>query len=395
MASATKRFSDESVEPGMRVQESQIEDRLPPEAGGTHTGLATAGRSVELGVAAAQPQPSRLHLSLKSVLRKSYALDLLSRITARDRVEILLYHGFCPGSRSDPRFPRLMPIREFEEHIRTCTRYLPPLSLDQALRPGASGVVVTFDDGYANNFKLAFPVLQKYQFPATIFLTTGFLDQSTPLWSNWLEFLVMNAPACDTVFNWQAIPIALPLAGSAPRVQILAGLSRWLHLLPVNEIHRFLRTLEAHLHTWYDWHAVPDLLQPLSWDEVRIMRRSGLVSFGCHTVSHPVLSRCSREVQTFEIHDSKRRIERELGEECTAFAYPFGKHMDYTEVTGQIVKDAGFDLALTAESGSTRPSSCNPYEVRRWGADLGVDELSFLVSGGPLISGSIKGRGRH
>jgi len=305
-------------------------------------------------------------------------------------VEILLYHGFCPGSSRDPRFPKLMPIEQFEEHVRVCARYLRLVSLDEVLRPGASGVVITFDDGYANNFELAFPVLQKYQCPATVFLTTGFLDRSTPLWGNWLEFLVMTAPPCNFVFEWRDTPIALPLAHSAHRAEVIARLSRRLHLFPIGEIHEFLRALEVHLHVRYDWGITPDLLRPLTWDNVRAMRRSGLVSFGCHTVSHPVLSPCSLEVQTSEILDSKRRIEQELGEPCTTFAYPYGKRTDYTEVTSQIVKSAGFKLAVSAESGSTKPSSRNAYEVRRWGADLAVSELSFLVSGGPLLSGYLK-----
>jgi len=376
----------------VRLQEHQLEERSPLLLqGGGQRGSGPAGTKPEEDVATAKMVEShRLHSSLKSVLRRTGALDILSRATARDRVEILLYHGFCPGSSPDPRFPRLMPIQRFEEHVRACARYLPPMSLDQLLQPGASGAVITFDDGYANNFELAFPVLQKYRFPATVFLTTGFLDQSTPLWGNWLEFLIVTAPACDFVFKWRDLTIALPLTDSVRRAEVVAGLTRPLHLLPIADIHEFLRALEAHLHVRYSWETVPSQLRPLKWDEVRIMHRSGLISFGCHTVSHPVLSCCSTEVQTFEILESKRRIEEELGEECTSFAYPYGKHTDYTEVTGQIVKDAGFDLALSAESGSTKPSACNPYELHRWGADLGINELSFLISGGPSFSGVLK-----
>jgi peptidoglycan/xylan/chitin deacetylase (PgdA/CDA1 family) len=378
----------------MHFQESQVEERIPPPEGSSQARLSTGGMEPERDLASASGIGSRrLHPFLKSVLRKSCALDLLSRATAQDRVEILLYHGFCPGSRRDQRFPKLMPIQQFEEHVRACARYSRPISLDQIFQPGASGVVITFDDGYANNFELAFPVLQKYQFPATVFLTSGFLDQSRPVWGDWLEFLVMTAPSCDSVFEWRDVQIALPLAHSAHRAGVVAGLARRLRILPIAEIHEFLHALEAHLHVCYHWDTMPSLLRPLKWHEVRTMRRSGLVSFGCHTVSHPVLSRCSAEAQTSEIFESKRRIEEELGEECNIFAYPYGKKRDYTEVTTQLVKRAGFELAVSAESGSTKPSACNPYELHRWGADLGVNELSFLVSGGPSVFGYLKEHG--
>jgi len=350
-------------------------------------------RVAELSPVSAKAGSRPWHSFLKGVLRKSHSLDLVSRATARDRVEILLYHGFCPGSIPDPRFPGLMPIQQFEDHIRTWMRYLPPMSLHQLLEPGARGVGITFDDGYANNFELAFPVLEKYQIPATVFLTTGFLDQSTPMWGRWLEFLVATAPARDSIFEWRDSQIPLSLTTPVRRREAVSGLNRRLRLLAIDEIHEFLGALEQHLQVRYCWDEVPSLLRPLAWDEVRTMRRSGLITFGCHTVSHPVLSRCTPEVQTFEIVESKRRVEQELGEECKTFAYPYGKHSDYTEATSQIARGAGFDLVLTAKSGSTRPSTCDPYELPRWGADLGVNELSFLIAGGPKFFGDLKEQG--
>jgi len=326
------------------------------------------------------------HSSFKGLLRNLGALDLLSAITARDRAEIFLYHGFCPGQEPDPSFPRLMPIDLFEEHIRICSRFLRPLSLKQVFEKSVSGVVITFDDGYANNYELAFPILQKYGFPATIFLTTGFLDQSTPLWGNWLEYLVMQAPARDTVFEWNGARTELSFSDSINRIQLIATASQTLRLLSIEEIHDFLHALEGHLELEYNWERIPNPLRPLTWEQVRTMHGSGLISFGAHTLSHPVLSRCSEETQTFEILQSKSRIEEELGEECAIFAYPYGKRSDYTPVTREVVRRSGFKLAVTAEPGSTRPSSCGPYEVPRWGADLGVNELSFLVSGGPILS---------
>jgi len=381
----------------MQFQEHQLEQPAPPlvESSG-HFEFGAAGTNAERNVeGASRTGPHRWHSFLKGILRKSCLLDLLSCATARDRVEILLYHGFCAGSRPDPRFPKLMPIDLFEEHVRICARYLPPLSLDQLLKPGSRGVVITFDDGYANNFDLAFPVLRKYRMPATVFLTTGFVDRSTPLWGNWLEFLVMAAQARDSVFEWRDSKVDLPLTSSLRRTEVVAGLVRALRQLPIADVHEFLRALENHLKLRFNWKNVPNLLQPLTWDQVRTMRQSGLVSFGCHTVSHPVLSRCTREAQTFEILESKRRIEEELGEDCTTFAYPYGKHSDYTEATRQIVRSAGFDFVLSAESGSTKPSTCNPYELPRWGADLELNELSFLVSGGAAFSGYLKEHGRR
>ena len=373
------------------MQEYQIEEKVPVKVGSQHK--TDADRSLAIPARATSDRvvvrPSTS--SLKGLLRRSGALDLVSVLTARDRAEILLYHGFCPGNEPDPMFPRLMPISLFEEHVRTCARYLRPLSLEQLLDPGACGVAITFDDGFANNFELAFPILQKYGFPATIFLTTGFLDLSTPLWGNWLDYVVMNAAAQYTILEWNGHPIELSISDATTRRGLLSALTKDLRLLPIEEIHDRLRRLERCLQVKFDWQNVPRQHRPLSWEQARAMRQTGIISFGAHTVSHPVLSRCTPATQSYEISQSKRRIEEELGEECTVFAYPYGKGTDYNATTRDIVEGVGFRLALTAEHGSMKPSRCNPFEIPRWGADLAVNELSFLVSGGPMLSSYFRG----
>jgi peptidoglycan/xylan/chitin deacetylase (PgdA/CDA1 family) len=323
-----------------------------------------------------------MKLFAKRLLTKTHALDLISRMTRDDRIEILLYHGFCEGSvRMSGSLSKLMPIKTFEEQIGIFARYGRSLRLEDVSRGTASGIVLSFDDGYASNYHLAFPILEKYGFTATVFLTTGFIDRSVHLWSDWLECLLMNAPRADTVFQWRGSVINLQLATPGAPERLATELKRKLRQHPISEIHGFLQALESHFQLRYGWDDVPQLLKPLNWNEIRAMRRSGLVSFGAHTVSHPVLSRCSATVQQYEIYESKRRIEEEIGESCTTFAYPYGTVADYNPVTKRIVKEAGFALAASTVSGSNCASSCDQYALRRWGVDISGDELSYLVSG--------------
>jgi peptidoglycan/xylan/chitin deacetylase (PgdA/CDA1 family) len=316
-------------------------------------------------------------------------LDLISRFTSANRVSIMLYHGFCKGSTRDPRFPKLLPIQQFEEHLKIFARYGRPCSIEQLAAGADRGVAVTFDDGYANNYELAFPILKKYRFPATIFVTTGFLDRTAPLWGDWLEFLVTTTTRTDTTFHWKGniIPLKFRQAGPAA---VIAELKALLRATPSPGVSDFLHALQQHLRLSYDWTVMPEQLRPLRWEDVRAMRQSGLISFGAHTVSHPVLSRCSPAEQTSEIITSKQRLEEELGESCLLFAYPYGQPGDYTELTTQIVRRAGYTFALSARSGNNQPPLWNPYDLRRWGADLSADELSFLVSGGPNVIGALK-----
>ncbi len=327
---------------------------------------------------------------IKKTLRSTHALDLISYLAKTDHLAIMLYHGFCESSEPDCRFANLLPISVFEDHIRIYSRYGRPLSLEELKDGSTSGIVVTIDDGYANNYELAFPILEKYRFPATIFVTTGFVDRTLPLWGDWLDFLVMAAPKADTVFEWNGTGIALMLAGAGAAAHLARDLRQRLGAMSPEHIHEFLRRLQEHLQLRYGWDDIPKQLRPLSWDEARAMRRSGLVSFGAHTQSHPVLSRCSADVQKSEINGSKSRLEQELGERCYAFAYPYGKEGDYDCASRSLVQEAGYTLALTAESGFNRPSACDRHALKRWGANVSADELSFLASGAPLITESFR-----
>jgi peptidoglycan/xylan/chitin deacetylase (PgdA/CDA1 family) len=334
--------------------------------------------------------------TVKRLLRRSRALDLITHAADRGRVTILLYHGFTPGATRDDRFPQLMPVARFEEQIKLLLRYASPLRLGEISNQPRAGVVVTFDDGYASNYKLAFPVLLKYQLPVTIFLTTGFLDCMTPLWGDWLEILLITTKPCSTVFQHNGLRHQMNLSSRTCATETLRNLKSTLKTWPIHKIHGFLRALEDHLKVGYSWRSAPEALSPLTWTEVRTMQSSGLVSFGAHTVSHPILARCSQARQCLELTESKHRVEEEVGMPCHMTAYPNGSALDYTEETTQLVRKAGYRLAVTTEPGYNRYSDIHWVQLRRWGGDISPDDFSFLVSGGAAISERLRrtvGRG--
>jgi peptidoglycan/xylan/chitin deacetylase (PgdA/CDA1 family) len=328
--------------------------------------------------------------TVKRVLRTTGASEIIRRVTPPGRVDILLYHGVCEGSLHDSRFPTLMPLKQFERQVEFLAKRAKPLRLERLAQGQGEGVVLTFDDGYANNFHLAFPVLLKYEFPATVFLATGFVDRAIPLWGNWLQFLLSCAPRRNSCLVWRDERVPLRLRDCESVDALAVEFRHRLRRMAIADIHDFLRALESQLQICYDWDRAPQELHPLTWDQVRAMRRSGLVAFGSHTVSHAVLSRCAADVQASEIAASKKRVESELGEACPAFAYPYGQSGDFTGETRRIAAAVGHTLVLTAEPGFNTPSRSCPVDLKRWGANLGLDELDFIISGGPVLSGYVR-----
>jgi peptidoglycan/xylan/chitin deacetylase (PgdA/CDA1 family) len=121
-------------------------------------------------------------------------------------------------------------------------------------------------------------------------------------------------------------------------------------------IDRLILELEA-----CDRKASPNLM--LNWDEIRIMQQHH-ITFGSHTVTHPILSRSSVERIKTEIQNSKETIEKHLNVPVTTFAYPVGRSEDFNENVKSLLKEAGYICAVTTISGANETGQ-DPFELRR------------------------------
>ena len=314
------------------------------------------------------------------------------------KLSIMLYHGFSESKDKGEWTlnSEFMPISKFEQDLKVYLKYGTPISLKDLLckeRLPRSPIVVTIDDGYANNYNLGFPVLKKYNFPATIFLTTGFIDRWQFLWTDWLEFIAVNASNVDIKIELNKEVISFNLGEPQGRNNVVKHLKSILKNMPLIKIKSFLYELQEMSKVKYDWERIPEKLQPLTWKQIREMKKSGLISFGGHTVSHAILSKCNKEEQEFEIAESKARIEKELNEECLILAYPNGKENDFTEETIRLAKKANYRIAVTTNSGYENSNEYDSFKLKRWGTDLfSKGDLEFLISGGSLLTGAVRRR---
>jgi peptidoglycan/xylan/chitin deacetylase (PgdA/CDA1 family) len=209
-------------------------------------------------------------------------------------------------------------------------------------QPAGNVAVITFDDGYKDNYRYAFPILKKYRVPATIFLTTGCIDQRRLLWGDALDYIVLTTDA-DRIEHEQlgTIPIKTRKQKSSALFEIKQNIMK---KIPNSQKLRLLEDLECDLGVEIPEHSGDDIM--LSWDEVRRMREEGML-FGAHTVTHPILSNTTFKEAQFEIEGSKHRIEEELGERISTFAYPNGKPADINADTINLLKQNNFTCAVT------------------------------------------------
>jgi peptidoglycan/xylan/chitin deacetylase (PgdA/CDA1 family) len=130
---------------------------------------------------------------------------------------------------------------------------------------------------------------------------------------------------------------------------------------------------------------------PLRWDEVAEMARSGLVSFGGHSHTHAILTRCPAAVAEEELAVSKRIIEDRTGTRCTLFSYPNGERGDFDRATRELLVRLGYACGLTTVPG-LNPRRADVYELKRTGIGNAVspDRLLLLLSGLPQAAARLR-----
>lgn len=237
-----------------------------------------------------------------------------------------------------------------------------PSDLEHAkANPRGRHVLISFDDGYRDNYAAAFPVLKSHGVPATFFLATRFLDQPHISW--WDEIAWMVRTTTHDFLDgpdWLADPLLIDHIDPQTTIRQLLKVFK---LLPGDRCYEFLQWLGDETGCG----RCPTRLafnQWMTWDMVREMRAGGM-QFGAHTVNHPILARIPIERQRWEITESRKRIERELGEPINTFSYPVGGISSCSSETIDCLNQEGFQWAFRYGVGFRPDPFDEPLQIPR------------------------------
>lgn len=266
------------------------------------------------------------------------------------RLAILMYHRVLPAP--EPLRPWDVDARAFDWQIRTLTRWFKVLPLREAaqrLRDGtlpARAVSITFDDGYADNLTIAAPILQKYGAHATFFIATGYLDGGR-MWNDTVIEALARARGARLDLNAAGLG-QFDIASTEARLDSLKKILAQLKYLEPAERVRRADAIAAAV-----GQPLPDTLMMTS-AQLRELHASGM-EIGAHTVSHPILARVDEATARREILDSRDRLRALLNADIPTFAYPNGRpDTDYRKAHVEIVREAGFEVAVSTAWGAAR-----------------------------------------
>lgn len=322
-----------------------------------------------------------MRASLKRLFGRGCAGLGIARLAdrfSRGRFTVLMFHRVVDAdtARASANAPLMVEEGVFRDMAATVAERCRCLPLDEAVawavadgRSSRPVVAITFDDGYGDFWDKAFPVLRRYGLPATMYLPTGFLDDTDRFfWWDAVEAFFADVPPKDAL---KAADLPEAFVGDV----FALALDPW-----PDKVRAFirgpLRRLEPEARARFmDMLPAPRAKRPpmLDWDQVRELAASGLVDFGAHGVNHPLLDEVDAAPALEEVAVSKRRIEEEIGRPVTSFAYPSGRVPDYHR---DMLARAGIGLAVTTRFGGNDAGS-DPLRLRRVDARLCLAGRAF------------------
>lgn len=240
--------------------------------------------------------------------------------------------------------------------------------LDRGLPLPENAVLVTFDDGYDDNFRVAYPILRDLGMSAMFFVSTGHIDSGMPYAYDWLAHMVYRTNAHELESPELGRSWRLPDSTEARQEVVKELLDAMKSRTVATQ-----KSLLARLQREWDMPPMPHPhCRPMTWEQLREMRAGGM-EIGSHGVNHLTLSQLPAADMEAEVRDSKLRLEQELGVAIKVMSYPVGGLTAFDGNVMDTVRASGYALACSYMSGTSTGGGASRYAMRRIPVERDMD----------------------
>ncbi len=299
---------------------------------------------------------------LARLCQRSGVLSVLAgmRRLLRNDVRILAYHRVLAST--DPAgftFDAELisaSAAAFRAQMRLVKRHFHPLRFDELLAYIDSGhalprksVLVTFDDGYDDNYRIAWPILRELDMSAMFFVSTGHIDTGLPYVYDWLAHMICAMPSGELALP--ELDMRVQVSESLPsRRKLVARVLDRLKVLDAERQEALIARLEGELDMpRAKGHAD---CRPMSWQQLREMQRGGM-EVGSHGVHHRMLAKLPKVQIDKELSGSRQVLQHELGVPIQVLSYPVGGLDAYDDAVIESARTAGYRMACSYISGTS------------------------------------------
>ena len=316
----------------------------------------------------------------------------------RDRATVFMLHRFArdlhSGGHSVPALRSALAWMRKNRHPLISLRELVD-GLERGETPSRA-VVFTIDDGYAEQATIAASLFAEFDCPVTTFLTTGFIDGQLWLWWDRIEYVFSQTTHRDVSLAVGDDMIAYRWSNDGERRAALADLIRRCKRMSNDSKNATIAQLAVALEV--DLPArPPEQFAPMTWSDARDAEHKGM-SFGPHTVTHPILSKTSAECLEHEIGGSWQRLRAELADPVPVFCYPNGERGDYGPREIALFQRLNLRGAVLSTPGYASPQAFHrspsaPFEIPRYSLPSRLPLVIQVVAGVERVKGIWRGDG--
>ncbi len=244
---------------------------------------------------------------------------------------------------------------------------------DETNLPSEPSVAITFDDGYIDNYTLAYPVLKRFEIPAIFFIPSAPLIERKLGWWDIIAYLVKNTSESIVRFkNREFFPREEP-------EPMIAFFKERMALDPATKTQTLIPELASLCNVALPSRECQDR-ELMTWEQLREVSQNR-IAIGSHTHSHRVLATLSSEVQPNELSRSKKELERRIGLRVRTLSFPVGGYEHFSPTTQKLAKECGYELAFSFNTGVNRRELTNPYDIKRVSAheDISLFAASTIM----------------
>ncbi|MCG8667895.1 MAG: polysaccharide deacetylase family protein [Pseudomonadales bacterium] len=222
-----------------------------------------------------------------------------------------------------------------------------------------NAALVTFDDGYADNYTLAYPILKELGMSAIFYVPYSLIEDREVGWWDKISWLVYKT----TKEKGNIRDIDLDFTSPHNRATSAKALHKYLKLNPYTDTKSIISELSEMLDV-----ELPSVERQskelMTWEQLKEVSDNG-ISVGSHSMSHRLLSQITEEEQSWEIKESKTLIESRLGKKVNTIAYPVGAVTSFNDTTKRLVKEAGYDVGFSFYPGSYKGKILDKFDIQR------------------------------
>lgn len=296
----------------------------------------------------------------------------ISRLN-RDQLMMLLFHGVIREQTDDVRNYNRKHILESEFHdlMVALKKNGTPLDIDEYVDIQSRGAalprgsfVVTFDDGFENNYSVATPILKALDIPAIIYVTTKFIDDNLMSWIDQVDMAVQMSDKSSLRLSFLDQPV--DISSAAAKIAFLNRIRT-----TVKGDCAFFSRIDEVIDEICAACGLPRVMlangpldKKMDWAQVRELAQGSLIKIGGHTHTHPVMSYLSDGALEDEVATCLSKIDQGAAQKTTHFCYPEGLAHCYNDHVIACLKNHGVICSPTAIDG-TNPVNADLFHLRR------------------------------